>query len=650
MADDAKMMRDLEAVANSANAPKKEDRPAFGPGSGPQRGRRRGGAEVAAAPPPRVKHRDENVPNPVGTLVLGLVGLAVTLIGLLTISTHLFVKMRGFFEQHLPNFGYAIVGVGFYLIAKSRWRTHKTFQVAYWKNRRDPHAWKLPLIWTQGFMLNCMAIYTIGVGIGIWTPATNLVLLTLGLIGFLGYLLWYLIASFKNRFPSIAGLRIAMVGFILAVMACLSWIMSQFVMVSLIFGFFALVAASASISVAPFGAPGVRGSWLRALCILLTVLALIPIAVNALPYGKPQAVLADLGPAVQGLSGEIGAMDYSADGSRLAVTQQLDDKWFLRVVDASTEDEKILKVPAGEAPYRPVFVMGGRAVVIDSVRNGVRNLWRVDASTGKAEMLTQGGVEPLGEGTPWSEISRRFLYVVKSAEGGYSLVSVDPAQGTRDVLLRTPQIILSPSWTRNADQVAYVLATQANTAVYVMDLADRKQRLLVANDPDAKPESLFSPEADQAVRKVPFLARLFGGKDAGILKLYAVVPSADGFRYLYLARQGGTTSFWSIMPDGSKRKRIYQTTGNVRRAMWSKDGHKIYFEEDKRRLGFILGKHSSVRQLDADTSAVQDLIAPQVSHHSPALSPDGVKVAFAGRSGLWYPSSGRLGIWVAVLR
>ncbi len=659
MADDAKMMKDLEAMADKTNAPapKKDDKPAFGPGSGPMRGRRRAGGEVTAAPAPKPRVRDERVPNAVGTLVMGLVGLAVTLIGLLTIMTHLFVKMPGFFEQNLPNFGYAIVALGMYLIAKNRWRSHKTFQVAYWKNRKDPHGWKLPLIWMQGFMLNCLAIYCFGVGINWWAPATNLVLLTLGLAGFIGYLLWYVIASFTNRFPTIAGVRIAMVSLILAFTAWSAWTFSQFVMASLILGFYSLVAAIASITVAPFGSQQTRGNWLRTLCLIGAVVLLIPVGLYSLPYGKPQAPLADLGPAIQGLSGDIHAMSYSQDGSRLAMAQCLKDGWYLRIVDAQREDEKILKVRAstgkfdlskGQGSFKPYFVMNGRAVIIDAVRDGKRNLYRVDADNGAIVQLTTEGVEEKGEGIPWSEKSGRFLYVTRG-DSGYSLKALDPATGKSETLLQTVQAVLSPSWTRDADKVAYVRATRSNTGVYVMDVPTRKQRLLVANDPDAPEESLFKPEAEDIARNVPLLKRLFAPRSNDVLVLYAILPSADGFRHLYLARKGEETSFWTILPDGSGRSRIYKTRGTVRQVAWSRDGHKIYFEESQRRFGFA-ANHYNIKELDADLSKVVDLIAPQVSHRAPAVSPDGVKVAFTGRSGLWYPSSDRLGVWVAVLR
>jgi hypothetical protein len=197
--------------------------------------------------------------------------------------------------------------------------------------------------------------------------------------------------------------------------------------------------------------------------------------------------------------------------------------------------------------------------------------------------------------------------------------------------------------------LAYVRATKQNTAVYIMDLPTKKQRMLVANDPDIKEQELFASSTETAVKKLPFLKRFFAKKEPPVPALYAVVPSPDGFRYLYLSKNGNITSFWTILPDGSKRIRIYQTKGVAEQVTWMNDGHKIFFQERQKQYGFLMA-HYNIKMLDADLARIVDLIPPQMSNRAPAVSPDGVKVAFTGRSGLWYPSGGHVGIWVAVLR
>jgi len=47
---------------------------------------------------------------------------------------------------------------------------------------------------------------------------------------------------------------------------------------------------------------------------------------------------------------------------------------------------------------------------------------------------------------------------------------------------------------------------------------------------------------------------------------------------------------------------------------------------------------------------VRTLIPSQIADWSPAPSPDGASIAFVCPQNLWYPSEGRLGVWIGALR
>jgi len=46
----------------------------------------------------------------------------------------------------------------------------------------------------------------------------------------------------------------------------------------------------------------------------------------------------------------------------------------------------------------------------------------------------------------------------------------------------------------------------------------------------------------------------------------------------------------------------------------------------------------NVRLLDVNQGTSRTLVLPQLDHYGPALSPDGVKVAFLGTKNLWFPT------------
>jgi Tol biopolymer transport system component len=106
------------------------------------------------------------------------------------------------------------------------------------------------------------------------------------------------------------------------------------------------------------------------------------------------------------------------------------------------------------------------------------------------------------------------------------------------------------------------------------------------------------------------------------------------------------------MADGSKANELYRSFLPIEHLSWLDFGQKIIFDEKGRQAMYLLPS-KKIEVEDANQGFIQTLIWPQISHHSPAPSPDGVKVAFVGSSGLWYPSIGlseSSGIWVAVLR
>jgi Tol biopolymer transport system component len=121
---------------------------------------------------------------------------------------------------------------------------------------------------------------------------------------------------------------------------------------------------------------------------------------------------------------------------------------------------------------------------------------------------------------------------------------------------------------------------------------------------------------------------------------------------LYSIRRGKVSELWAVLPDGTKASRIYQTDGEISQITWTPDGQQVVFEENVPGYHhFFLGSIPNIQILDVNVGTHSTLILPQVEQRSPALSPDGVKVAFLGSSGLWYPSlSSRSSLWVSVLR
>jgi hypothetical protein len=548
-------------------------------------------------------------------------------------------------DQLFPRLPYFVVGIGLFFLGWARSMAAQQLISEYRKNRKFPHAWKIPLISVQAFLLEMACfIYALPVGLGWYPPLQNLMAMVWVVFFFLLYTLWYVTAHFLNRIPAIAGLRMAIVTVALsAVSDILWWFQSLFPAVLLgILGVISLLIASL------IRVKGVEqtGSWPKITLLAVSVVFLTHLTYNALPFGNPTADLMNLTLATKSLQGEIQNINYfsAPDHSKdeIVFSQKTDEGFFLDVITAVFSQQEPLKpyvasfkVPAGDEVFRSIFVKNGTLILADMALNGSRSFWKVDVKNGKASLLCRN-IQPIEDGIPWSESRGQFLYVTQ-ADGKYRLNILTLASGKSKILMTSENPIHTPSWVpplnpqHNAkgfypeQQVAY--ADGIHGLFYVVDVKTGDKEPLMS-EAERSLEGKFVPEG----------------------KTVEAIPAPDGFRYLYLAEKNKTTEFWLVLADGTKREMIYQTNASVSNLAWHPDGQQIVFEEIHAGLDHGFFKTvSTAKLLDANLGNCVNLLPPQISTRSPAVASDGVKVAFVAGEGLWYPAVGQ-GIWVAALR
>ena len=495
------------------------------------------------------------------------------------------------------------------------------------KNRQFSHAWKIPLLGMQVFILYLSGFLAVLVGLGKIPPLHSLILLMFFFFIFLCYILWYLVEYFKNRWSSIASLRIAMMALVLAAVSYFSWTIVKAVLPSMMAALLSVIAVFFSLLLSETGSTLQRGNWLKTLCVLGAVILLGFVGYYALPFGKPRTSLVDLGLATKDLQGDIQGLTYSPDGTKIAFSQKTKDGWFLQVVNPENETHVVFKVPAGEGPFHPLFVDGGKSILLDAVQKDNRGLWKVNSTTGTVTVLRENSVEPIGDGTPWSISNGQFLFVTKTSSQ-YQLNSMLLLKGKSKVLFSSKDPILTPSWTATGREV--VFADGIHGLPYVLDIKNKSPQLLLSEEERA--------EDNKILKGAP---------------VDEILPAPDDFRYLYVSHKNGETTLSSVLKNGTKRVELYTSKNALSNISWLSDGQKVVFEQkgtwaDFFKAGFLM-EFKTIRILDANLLTVEDLIPQQISDHSPAGSPDGVKVAFVGGEGLWYPSTDS-GIWVAVLR
>ncbi len=523
-----------------------------------------------------------------------------------------------FFAQYLPHLPYFICGFGLLCLAHVRSMLRKTYEKEQKKDVLFAHSWKISLLGNQVWLLNLTGLYAILYGFN-WVPAIGMFGLMVFIAVFFLYLVLYLIEYFKNRLPSMACLRISILAFLLAGISFVLWTGLQLIIPSLVFAFLGIFAGIYCLVYSANEEQ--RGGFFKYCFVLATIAFLAPIGYYALDLWKPQTTPLDMVVVAKGLGGEIEHLTYSPNGKQIAFDQNVDDQWFLRILGTSGQSPMTVSLPEVDDSFHSVFVDDGKSLLIDAPTQGERRLVKVDTATGAKSVLVQTGLLPFNGGVPWLDETSQFLFVTEGGKG-YNLNAWTPGKGRPVVLYSSPDKILSPSW---MDKGEVVFVDGIHSTPYLLNLKNKSARA-VLSDEGTKIEGAL-------IEKDP---------------LVEVLPSPDHFRYLFEARKDGTTILWTMLMDGTKRVELCKTTDRLADLAWSADGQKIVLEKNGAQKGFQ-NNIKGVEVLDANQGTFENLVPSQIVSHSPAVSPDGIKIAFVGSEGLWYPSLDS-GIWVAVLR
>lgn len=187
--------------------------------------------------------------------------------------------------------------------------------------------------------------------------------------------------------------------------------------------------------------------------------------------------------------------------------------------------------------------------------------------------------------------STRIAYVTRAANR-FTLRITDADGEGGQVALTSVEPIISPAWSPDGRELAYVSFELQKAVVYVQEVASG-QRRAVAN---------------------------FRGTNS------APAWSPDGLHLaLSLSRDGGTQLF-SMGRDGSGLKRLTQSGAIDTEATYTPDGRSLYFVSDR-------GGGPQVYRMPATGGNAERVTFTGAYNISPALSPDGKTLAYVSRLG-----------------
>jgi TolB protein len=183
----------------------------------------------------------------------------------------------------------------------------------------------------------------------------------------------------------------------------------------------------------------------------------------------------------------------------------------------------------------------------------------------------------------------RIAYVTRAANR-YTLRITDADGEGGQVALSSVEAIISPAWSPDGRELAYVSFEQQKAVVWIQDVATG-QRRPVANFRGSNSAPAWSPDGRQLVAS--------------------------------LSRDGGTQLF-SMGRDGSGLRRLTQSSAIDTEATFAPDGRSIYFVSDR-------GGGPQVYRMPAAGGNAERVSFTGGYNISPAISPDGRTVAYISR-------------------
>jgi len=187
--------------------------------------------------------------------------------------------------------------------------------------------------------------------------------------------------------------------------------------------------------------------------------------------------------------------------------------------------------------------------------------------------------------------STRIAYVTKNGPR-YQLWVSDADGESAQAALSSPEPIISPAWSPDGNQLAYVSFESRKPVIYVHNVSTGKRRLL-ANFRGSNSAPAWSPDG----------------------KTLAATLSKEGGSQLFL-----------LSPDVGEPRKLTQSGGIDTEPVFSSDGRFIYFVSDR-------GGAPQVYRMLVSGQGVERVTFTGSYNISPALSADGRWLAYISRVG-----------------
>lgn len=234
----------------------------------------------------------------------------------------------------------------------------------------------------------------------------------------------------------------------------------------------------------------------------------------------------------------------------------------------------------------------------------------------------------------------RIAYVTATGTGRatrYALVVADADGFNPQTVVRSAEPLLSPAWSPDGRQLAYVSFESGNSAIYMQDLATgARQRIASFRGINGAPA--FSPDG----RKLALALSKGGNLDIYVMDLASraltqltnqlgidtePVWSPDGASLYFTSDRGGQPQIYRVAAGGGAATRVTFEGRYNAKASVSPDGKKLAVTQGQ-------GNRYRIALLDMSLGGARwSNLSPGPLDEAPSFAPNGVMVLYAAREG-----------------
>jgi TolB protein len=234
--------------------------------------------------------------------------------------------------------------------------------------------------------------------------------------------------------------------------------------------------------------------------------------------------------------------------------------------------------------------------------------------------------------------STRIAYVTATGVGNgtrYELVVADADGFAPQSIVGSPEPLLSPAWSPDGRQLAYVSFEKGNSAIYMQDVATGS-RELISSGAGINGAPSFSPDGSKMALTLSrtgnpeiFVRDMATGRTDQITQHWSIdtepVWAPDG-RYIYFTSdRGGRPQIYRVPPRGGNPERVTLQGDYNARASMAPDGRKIAVAQGR-------GNEYRIAVWDIETERFT-ILTPGKLDESPSFAPNGSMILYATREG-----------------